>query len=392
MKLNFRRASSHLAAVVILFGCASQELPLTSIETFSKFDAPTNSPLRPEFYNKIGIVPLIDAVNAQKSGALLSVQIQNSLEKYGFKTSDRIFLNSVMRERANIMNGLFVDKELQELGSQLKADYILSGIVTKYKSTTRETKGDEVSTIDKSIFGTSVTTIHSENSIRETYSTGARIKIFNVSTGTTEYEYELSIDDDSRDNLKSFEAAFNRHLMLEWVKAKRDSIVDNLIDSNSTPLLNSKVRSIIQDKSLLINLDSSELHHYYKIITDSASFFAKIRGKSNVTILGPLDSKYMFVDGELFGKALVDAVKFHFAWGDSISCIKSISLSRLLNANEKEVVQDLFDKNWNSFSEEDQAQIDEDFDFWINTSKPQTPSVFKRLKNNQRLNRSIKTK
>ena len=368
-----------MAAVQFVFhGCSGHQVQVNSLDSFSKFNISANAPLRPENFNNIGVIPFVDAVNVDKSGTLIGVQIQNQLDKFGFKTLDGAFLHSSIRERANIVNGLFTEKELKELGSQLHVNYIIYGSVTKYKSTTHETKGNDITVINNTIFGTLATTINAENSIRETYNTGARFKIFNVSKGQDVYEQEISIDSDFWDNLKSFELAFNRHLLLEWVRAKRDSIVDFGIDSAYEITFDSKIRSFKQDDMGIAKLDSNGMHHYYKIISDSSAFFYNSVRTEKVKVIGTIGSKYLFVDGEYFGKSLIDALKFSLAWGDSIACINSISKYPILDQSRKDSLRDMIDRNWNSFSDEDQSEIHERYGLWISDSKKKMPSVFRK--------------
>lgn len=364
---------------LLIFGCAGKQIPKRTYSNFAKFDIVKNKPLRPENFNNIAIIPLIDAVNAQNSGKLVATVFQNSFDKFGFLTSDRIFLNSLLQERSAILSGIYGDQDLKEIGEKLHANYVLTGAVTRYNSHQMEKKGDEITTFEKTIFGTVALTSHSENSVRELFNTGARLRLLNIATGATDYEFEISVENSTTDNMKSFEIALYRHLLQEWIRAKRDSVVDsgqNAKGCNST----ATVRSILEDNACY-RFDSNleKIKAFYKRITDSSAFF--VNGvNSEIILYGNPAAKYSYVDGEKFSSSIASAVLSHYADGDSIGVVNGLSFFTLLDTAEQVIVQKRVNEEWNSFSDDDAFALQDRYKIWINKEMDRRESVFRKVR------------
>lgn len=360
-----------------IFGCAGKQIPKHTYSNFAKFDITKNKPLRPEYFNNIAIIPLVDAVNAQNSGKLVATVFQNAFDRFGFSTTDRIFVNSLLQERSAILSGLFGDRELKEIGEKLSAHYILTGAVTKYNSRQIEKKGDEITTFEKTVFGTIARTSHSENSLQELFNTGARLRLLNVETGNTDYEFEISIENSMSDNMKSFDVALQRHLIQEWIRAKRDSVVDS---GKSTSGCNSKsdVRSILEDNACILGgVDSIEARNFYKRITDSSAFFVS-NSSSAILIYGNPSAKYSYVDGEKFSASIASAVQSHYAYGDSLGVVNGLSFFTLLDSAEQATVQKCANENWNSFSDDDAFVLQDRYKIWISKDSKKKSSAFRK--------------
>ena len=363
--MKFIKNIAILSIMISIASCATTK-PIYSLQNkYITFNGTKDVLMRPENLNAIALVPFIDGVNAQNSGIIVSQLIGQALKNNGFDIQDRSIINEVLKERAAIASGLFPDVELQQIGAKVGARFIIHGLVTKYKSTTLEKPGNEYTTLKKTLFGNVLETTHQETSIRESYTTGFRIKIIDITSAKTIYDAEISIDNSGFDNVQAVEAGINQLILYDQIVSKKDSIKNSRFRSGEKAVSfdNSAIHSYLEDAQQIREAKNNK--NRYHLISKAMDSSANILAQNERVIVEINErGRYQYCDPENFSHLASEAISGLFEIGDSVNVIKLLKWAKQNRINDPATSNKIittFQRNSRSFSSFDQFALRRDY-------------------------------